>query len=677
MKKFLSIVLIVLFSFSLVACDGSEGSNEDSVVIPEDLTTYETVEQFLEEFSIPNSDELRQNIFLPTFLQKASSSDSIIWETTNANVLSNKGFVTRGTEDIEVTLAATITFGTTKHREYFTCTVLANPSTDQLKIEEAAEHFVLLENNYVDQDIMVIPRVTSFSGGYITWETSNSNIIDLDGNVSRTNKEQKVTLTGTFTLGTASYKKTYEVTVGTTTDDSPELVTTSLSNIKRIISVENVEGIYAAVASSEGLKPGDAVVLEDGVYNAVDITINNSGTEKNPIYFMARNPGKVKFTGVTNIEVFADHVVVANLLFVDGSPKLDTGLINFEGNHLRFTNNEIFQFDDLVNLTDYKWVSLTGQYHEIDRNVFDGKVTGGSLLTIWRESLDAQYHHIHKNEFKNYQSNKGGNGFETIRIGTSDFSQSDSYVLLEDNYFEDINSEIEIVSIKAGRTIARNNTFVRCDGLLVSRHGKNNLLTGNSFLAEFVFTPNEGSGGIRLYDGGHTVTNNYIHQVNSNSDSRGGIVVHCGVQEIGTTTTMNLQWTPYNILIANNTISDSIGALVFDGKYPFAAKDIHFENNVVQHASDASHIARVDRTVSEGEVTFNEYNYFFGTTTTSSFSLFTGSAVINTNRTAAESQFNEIDGVRYFPNVGDVKVGVIDVTIVSVDTVGTSFENQR
>ena len=66
--------------------------------------------------------------------------------------------------------------------------------------------------------------------------------------------------------------------------------------------------------------------------------------------------------------------------------------------------------------------------------------------------------------------------------------------------------ENEIISNKSKGNIYTNNTFRRCRGSLVLRHGSEATVDGNYFLGEDV----DGTGGIRITDANHNITNNYI-----------------------------------------------------------------------------------------------------------------------------------------------------------------------
>ena len=574
MKKFFTALGAITLCFTLAACN----TNKNPGGKPEEnkpLTNFELVKKTADELSIPNANEIRKNIYLP---KSTKDEVIIVWTTSNAKAITPEGYVTRSeTSDQAVTLTATLSYASTVERRSFEVNVKQIPSSTQAQVEESINDFVLYENNYVDRDILILPRTSDLNGVYIDWETSDSSIIDLDGNVYRTNEEQKVTLTGKFSKSDVALEKKIEVTVGSTADDEPELITESDPRILNKIYVTNTEELLKACVIDD-LKPGDAVILEDGKYDEITLYITDSGTFEHPIFLFAKNPGKVTITGESRIEVVADYVTVANLTFKEGYPTTDSGVVALNGNYCRFTNNHINNFEYAT--YDYKWVSLTGTHHSIDRNTFDGKSTGGSLLTVWRNDLSSQYHHIYKNVFKNFADAGGANGYETMRIGTSTYSQTDSHVLIEDNLFEKVSGEIEIISIKSGRTIVRGNTFKECVGLVTCRHGKNDLIENNVFLCGGV----NDTGGIRMYDSGHIIRNNYIENANSSSNTRAGIVVHSGVNEAGTTTTMNLQWIPFNILIQKNTIVDSRQSILFCGKYTYPAKDVILDDNFIVSA---------------------------------------------------------------------------------------------
>jgi poly(beta-D-mannuronate) lyase len=282
-------------------------------------------------------------------------------------------------------------------------------------------------------------------------------------------------------------------------------------------------------------------------------------------------------------------------------------------------------------------------------------------LTIWRNDNSPDFHHIYLNQFKNYQDGGGLNGYETIRVGTSDNSQSDSYVTIENNLFEEVNGEIEIISIKAGRTIIQGNTFKKCMGMITSRHGKNNLIQDNVIFANNV----KDTGGVRTYDGGHIIRNNYIEKVVTTSNTRGPIVIHSGNSVPGGTTVLNSQWTAYNILLENNTIIDSTQSLLFCGKYTYHARDVVIKSNfIVSKQNEAAF--RFDK-APENPLYINNQVY---------------ASQLTDHR--GNLQLDEISGVTFstsLPNLTPNQQGLIlkagvgakDLTVLDNDSTGTTW----
>ncbi|MDC0559153.1 polysaccharide lyase 6 family protein, partial [Candidatus Izimaplasma bacterium] len=467
------------------------------------------------------------------------------------------------------------------------------------QLAEAKDKLVLYPGNELDRDFIILPRIGEFAST-ITWDTSNSDVINLNGNVTRSDTEdQDVTMTATLTIEDQTITKEIIITVKSTVDEyHPDLITTFDLRILDTIEVENKIELLAAILNAE---PGDAIILKDGRYSDVNVLLETSGTKEHPIFIFAENPGEVSIEGESTIRAEADYVIIANLLFQNGHPTQDKGAIIFEGSHSRLTNTKFNSFEHFA--YDHKWVSLNGQYNEVDHNTLDGKSTGGALLTVWRDDDSPQFHHIHHNHFSNYTDTGGANGYETIRLGTSHQSQSDSYIIIEDNLFENISGEIEIISVKSGRVVLRRNTIINSKGMFTFRHGKNNLAEDNVFLT----MGQQDAGGFRAYDGGHVIRNNYIEGIETSSNTRGGIVIHSGVNLPGTETTLNAQWTSFNMLIEGNTIVNGRQSILFGGKYTHPTHYPELVNNFI--VSPSYPVIRHDK-LPVGDL--YEGNYFYG-----------------------------------------------------------------
>jgi len=118
----------------------------------------------------------------------------------------------------------------------------------------------------------------------------------------------------------------------------------------------------------------------------------------------------------------------------------------------------------------------------------------------------------------------GSNGGETLRVGTSHHSLTDSRTLIDNNYFDRCDGEVEIISIKSGGNTLRGNVFVESQGALTLRHGSNTLVEDNVFLGN----GKDHTGGIRVINSDQTVRNNYLEGLTGYRFG-GGLVVMNGV----------------------------------------------------------------------------------------------------------------------------------------------------
>lgn len=267
---------------------------------------------------------------------------------------------------------------------------------------------------------------------------------------------------------------------------------------------------YASAARS--LRPGDTLVLADGTWPDFQIVLAGKGAPGRPITLTAQTPGGVTLTGRSNLRLAGEHLAVSNLVFRDGwSP---TGeVVSFRRSRTERANNSRVTgvVIDNFNLPDRSqsdhWVALYGHHNRFDHNHLVGKTNAGATLVVVRDAeqgLDNR-HRIDHNYF-GPRPNLGSNGGETIRVGTSHDSMSDSHTVVENNWFEGCNGEVEIVSNKSGGNIYRGNVFFRSRGALVLRHGDGNLVEDNIFLGG-----NEPhTGGIRVINRRQTVRNNYL-----------------------------------------------------------------------------------------------------------------------------------------------------------------------
>ncbi len=315
--------------------------------------------------------------------------------------------------------------------------------------------------------------------------------------------------------------------------------------------VRTAEEINSAMDVAQ---PGDTLTMANGVWHNSYIVFSGNGEEGNPILLRAETPGFVNLTGIASLRIAGTYLVVDGLRFLNGRSNSSSAVIEFrdgtESHHCRLTNTGIINYNPESVGTGYKWVSVYGTNNRVDHCYFYGKNHDGTTLVIWFDRVanpPAHYHRIDHNYF-GYRPNLGFNGGETIRIGTSDYSMNDSYSVVESNYFENCDGEIEIISNKSGNNTFRYNTFYECEGTLTLRHGNHGKIYNNYFNGN----GNSQSGGIRVIGEDHIIYNNYFTQLGGNG-SRSALSIENGVPN----SPLNRYFQVKNAQILHNTFTEN------------------------------------------------------------------------------------------------------------------------
>jgi poly(beta-D-mannuronate) lyase len=267
------------------------------------------------------------------------------------------------------------------------------------------------------------------------------------------------------------------------------------------------------------LQPGDTLTLANGVWTNVDLVFRGYGTASNPITLRPQVNGRVFISGASRLQLAGNHLVVQGLVFTNGYPSV-ADAIEFRADgygtasDCRVTDCAIVDFNPPGATNETKWVSLHGFNNRVDHCYFKGKQNNGALIVVWLPSpsdpdaMTPNHHRIDRNHFGPRALN-GGNGGEIIRVGNSDTSLNVSRTVVEHNYFQACDGEIEIISNKSCENLYRYNTFVECAGALTLRHGNGCVVEGNYFFGN----GKASTGGVRVMGEDHSVINNYFQDL--------------------------------------------------------------------------------------------------------------------------------------------------------------------
>ncbi|MFK8014015.1 MAG: polysaccharide lyase 6 family protein [Gammaproteobacteria bacterium] len=339
-------------------------------------------------------------------------------------------------------------------------------------------------------------------------------------------------------------------------------------------------------AAVDAAKPGDRIVLADGQWQDFEIVFTGEGTADAPITLTAQSKGSVIISGRSNLRLGGKHLVVSGLTFRDGYTPTNEVIAFRNGSkqlahHSRVTETVIDRFNNPERFETDFWVMLYGQNNRFDHNHLEGKSNAGVTMAVRLDSEDSQnnHHRIDHNYFGPREI-LGANGGETLRIGTSKYSLTNSHTVVENNYFDRCNGELEIISIKSGSNVVRGNVFFEARGTLTLRHGNDNLLENNVFFGNNM----DHTGGLRVINKRQTVRNNYMYGL-TGFRLGGGLVVMNGVPN----SPINRYHQVEGAVIENNTIIDSdhveFGA-GSDEERSAVPIDSRFAKNLIVHSKE-------------------------------------------------------------------------------------------
>lgn len=260
------------------------------------------------------------------------------------------------------------------------------------------------------------------------------------------------------------------------------------------------------------LEPGDVVKLANGKWEDFEVLFIGEGEKDKPIRLTAETSGEVFLTGQSNLRIAGNYLEVSGLVFKDGYTPTSE-VISFRQNSKNLANNSRVTEVVIDNYNQPErqevdfWVMMYGKNNRFDHNHIVGKRNKGVTMAVRLNTEDSQENnHLIDHNYFGPRQILGSNGGETLRIGTSHYSRTDSLTVVENNYFDRCDGELEIISNKSGRNVFRNNTFFQSRGTLTMRHGNNNLVENNVFFGNGA----DHTGGIRVINAGQTIQNNYM-----------------------------------------------------------------------------------------------------------------------------------------------------------------------
>lgn len=311
--------------------------------------------------------------------------------------------------------------------------------------------------------------------------------------------------------------------------------------------VKTIEEFNEAVQNAQ---PGDQIVLANGVWEDAELIFTGRGTEEKPIVLTVQEKGKTTLEGQSYLKMGGEHLVVEGLVFKNGyTPTSEVISMRASKEQLcyncRVTECVVDNYNNPERFESDYWVGIYGKNNRFDHNLLVGKRNVGVTLAVRLNTEESRENkHLIDHNYFGHHPILGSNGGETMRIGTSHYSLTNSNTTVEYNYFDRCNGEHEIISNKSCQNTFRYNTFHECQGTLTMRHGNETLVESNYFFGN----GKSNTGGIRIINESQRVINNYCEGL-TGYRFRGALVIMNGVPD----SPINRYFQVINSEASNNT----------------------------------------------------------------------------------------------------------------------------
>ncbi len=375
-----------------------------------------------------------------------------------------------------------------------------------------------------------------------------------------------------------------------------------VAGVRSVAATYNITSA-AGFSSLPTLQPGDEIIIQNGTYSGASKTIVAAGTAENPVRMRAATPGGAIFSGGTQFVLRGSFMVISGLVFdgdiAAGGPKSASGVFRFDLNSSDMILRDcVFNnYDTGVDVSGAFWLLVNGYRHTIEYCSFVGKSSEDPVINIIPSedsetpllTKDIPRRHLIRHCYFGERTVIGLNGYETIRVGESQYQMYDMSTIVENCVFEkaiygpDIsNYEPEVISSKSRNNIYRYNTFRQNKGGLVLRHGDDNIIDGNFFFGE---VGSSMGAGVRIIGLRHIIRNNYFQDIYG-TGLRAAICLMKGSGEFSELSTSNGYESPGSAKIFNNTIVNSVQPFalgsITSSSGTTAPRNVEIRNNVVQ-----------------------------------------------------------------------------------------------
>lgn len=447
------------------------------------------------------------------------------------------------------------------------------------------------------------------------------------------------------------------------TDGAANAETPSATSRDMIHSVI-VEGETSLVAAVGAAVDGDIIGIDNPVGDDyADMAELELATDNITLRLVADSTAVI--TGSTCI-VYASSstgVTIDGLVFDElSNPNTANcgegeGSIRLQGSFNTFSNNQILgQIDPrpphIGGSDELHYMTVGGVDNVVERNLFEGLptseakegaaismyISAGADINVSNGSNERNI--IQYNLFRNFlpDATEGGGtewdtdsnafGIQVGRSGSGDGTGLGAHVV-QYNRFDTVLADRRVILVQGGGNTIHGNTIVNSWGNVALEHGYDNTVSNNIIISNGVgYTADFGGvsvsdnldGGISFVPLGHTITNNYVGNIESNSSDRAGLLIDSETLEPSDSSSIDIINSGLDLtnVVANNTFINIRNAIQFEHNADESGVEnctrldylLDFDDNLLANQSEAQSIFGTDAGASRNAILVDEYTPF-------------------------------------------------------------------
>ena len=313
-------------------------------------------------------------------------------------------------------------------------------------------------------------------------------------------------------------------------------------------------------------------------------------------------------TGVTIDGLIFDDLTLPDPETGSGNCDEGEGSIKLQGSFNTFSNNQILGQADtrpsfIGGSDEVHYMTVGGTDNVVERNLFEGLSTSeaeeGAAISMYISRTDGdpinqsngsnERNIIQYNLFRNFlpdvvesddpaewDTDSNGFGVQIGRSSSRDGGGLGAHVV-QYNRFDTVLTDRRVILVQGGGNTIHGNTIVNSWGNVALEHGYGNTVSSNIIISNGVgYTEDPGPGGIAVSDNldggisfvplGHTIVDNFVGNIASNSSDRAGLHIDSETLEPSDSSSFDILGSGLDLtnVVARNTFINIRNAIQFE-----------------------------------------------------------------------------------------------------------------